>query len=216
MLTVSLTNLIVSKGYNGAPAIKVNDKNTVVRFRIGHKVYDTNAENNTRWINLPIKAFGKACERILKMQLKEGSHINIAGHLDEEVWEDESTHEKRRQLIVIADDIEYSGGGSKSDNSGKSGGYNNGYGAAPQTPNSPNGYGNPPQNGSYGYGNPPQNGGYAAPQNPNAPGNYGAAPQNPNAPGYGAAPQNPNASGGYGGFTGYEGYAPGSGNAFYG
>ena len=63
-------------------------------FRIGKKVYDTRAENNTRWVNLSVKAFGPVCERIKKMQLKESSFINILGRLDEDVWEDSTTHEK--------------------------------------------------------------------------------------------------------------------------
>lgn len=49
------------------------------------------------------------------MQLKESSFINILGHLDEDVWEDSTTHEKRSAMVVILDEIEYcsSGGGKQ-------------------------------------------------------------------------------------------------------
>lgn len=54
-------------------------------------------------------------KRIKKMQLKESSFINILGRLDEDVWEDSTTHEKRSAMVVILDEIEYcsSGGGKQ-------------------------------------------------------------------------------------------------------
>ena len=95
MFKVIATDVVISKGYDGAPALKFSENGESVRFRIGKKVYDTRAENNTRWVNLSVKAFGPVCERIKKMQLKESSFINILGRLDEDVWEDSTTHEKR-------------------------------------------------------------------------------------------------------------------------
>ena len=95
MFKVIATDVVISKGYDGAPALKFSENGESVRFRIGKKVYDTRAENNTRWVNLSVKAFGPVCERIKKMQLKESSFINILGRLDEDVWEDEETKEKR-------------------------------------------------------------------------------------------------------------------------
>lgn len=214
MLKILITNAVVAKGYNGAPAVKFNDKNTLVRFRVGCRVYDRNAENNTRWINLAVRAFGQTCERISAMQLTEGSRLNIDGKLDEEVWEDETTHEKHRQYVVIATSVEFCG--SKPDsaaapqNPSAAGGYsgtsqNAAYGGTPQTPQNAGAYGAAPQmpQNAAAYNGTPQNGSYGA--TPMNAGGYGAAPQND---GYGAAPGN---------FTGYEGYgAPGSGNAFYG
>lgn len=94
MFKVIATDVVISKGYDGAPALKFSENGESVRFRIGKKVYDTRAENNTRWVNLSVKAFGPVCERIKKMQLKESSFINILGRLDEDVWEDSTTHEK--------------------------------------------------------------------------------------------------------------------------
>ena len=37
MLKVIATDVIVSKGYNGAPALKFSEKGDSVRFRIGKK-----------------------------------------------------------------------------------------------------------------------------------------------------------------------------------
>ena len=105
MFKVIATDVVISKGYDGAPALKFSENGESVRFRIGKKVYDTRAENNTRWVNLSVKAFGPVCERIKKMQLKESSFINILGRLDEDVWEDSTTHEKRSAMVVILDEI---------------------------------------------------------------------------------------------------------------
>lgn len=70
MFKVIATDVVISNGYDGAPALKFSENGESVRFRIGKKVYDTRAENNTRWVNLSVKAFGPVCERIKKMQLK--------------------------------------------------------------------------------------------------------------------------------------------------
>ena len=114
MLKVFATQVVVSRGYDGAAAIKFSEKGDAVRFRIGKKVYDPNAENNARWINLAVKGFGPICERIKKMQLKDGSFVNLIGRLDEDVWEDQQTHEKKSAMVIILDDIEYASGGGKS------------------------------------------------------------------------------------------------------
>ncbi len=126
MLKVFATNLIVSKGYENNPALKYFGENdSCVQFRVGEKVYDKDAENNTRWVNHTVKAFGAACERIKKMQLKEGSFINITGGtLTDETWTDNGTV-KHAQVIVLEgrDSIEYaSGGGKKPAGDGKSDG----------------------------------------------------------------------------------------------
>ena len=115
MFKVFATDVVVSKGYDNSSALKFSDDGTSVRFRIGKKVYDTRAENNTRWVNVSVKAFGTVCERIKKMQLKEGSFIHIAGRLDEDNWVDTTSNEKKSQIVIILDEIEYaSGGGNKS------------------------------------------------------------------------------------------------------
>ena len=114
MLKVFATQVVISRGFEGAAAIKFSEKGDAVRFRIGKKVYDPNADDNSRWINLGVKGFGAICERINKMQLKEGSFVNLVGRLDEDVWEDRNTHEKKSAMVIILDDIEYASGGGKS------------------------------------------------------------------------------------------------------
>ena len=110
MFKVIATDVIISKGYDGAPALKFSENGDSVRFRIGKRVYDSRAENNQRWINMSVKAFGGLCERIKKMQLKESSFVNILGRQDEDVWEDPTTHEKRSTMVIILDEIEYTSG----------------------------------------------------------------------------------------------------------
>lgn len=130
MLKVFATQVVVSKGYDNAPALRFSEKGDSVRFRIGKKVYDSRAENDSRWINLSVKAFNGVCERIKKMQLKEGSYVNLIGRLDEDVWEDSGTGETRKMMVIILDDIEYASGGGKSkENQPSAGGQN----TAPQT-----------------------------------------------------------------------------------
>lgn len=128
MLKLIVTDAGVSKGYDGAPALRFIDLEgggQNVRFRIGKRVYDSRCENNHRWINLSVKAFGEVCERIKKMKLKEGSFVNIIGRYDEESWEDQTTHEKKTAPVLIVDEIEYCYSGS-----GQKNGQENGASAA--------------------------------------------------------------------------------------
>ena len=121
MLKVFATQVVISKGYDNKPAISItrgNDSAASVRFRIGKKVYDPKAENNTRWLNYSVKGFGPIVDRIEKMQLKEGSFINIEARLDEDTWEDQTTHEKKSCTVIILDEIEYASGGGKSGSGG--------------------------------------------------------------------------------------------------
>lgn len=113
MFKVIATDVVISKGFDNAPALRFSEKGDSVRFRIGKKVYDTRAENNTRWFNVSVKAFGDVCERIKKMQLKEGAFVHLTGRLDEEVWTDQNTNESKSQTVIILDEIEYASGGSK-------------------------------------------------------------------------------------------------------
>lgn len=107
MLKLFATEVIISKGYDNAPALRFSEKGDSVRFRIGARVYDTRAKDQTRWVNLGAKAFGPVCERVKRMQLKEGSRINLVGRLDEDVWEDARTHERKSASVIILDDLEY-------------------------------------------------------------------------------------------------------------
>ena len=116
MFKVFATDVIVSKGYANQSAVRFSEDGKIVRFRIGKKVYDKNAENNTRWFNVSVKGFGPIAERIQKMQLKEGSLIHISGTLDEESWLDQTSNTTKTQTVIIIDDIDYaSGSGAKKD-----------------------------------------------------------------------------------------------------
>ena len=115
MLKIFASNVVVSKGYQNSPALKFSEKGDFVRFRVGQKVYDPRAEDNHRWINLTIKCFDASLvDRIRKMGLKEGSFISLSGRYDEDVWEDEESHEKRSMPVIILDELEFSGGGKRS------------------------------------------------------------------------------------------------------
>ena len=48
MLKVFATQVVVSRGYDGAAAIKFSEKGDAVRFRIGKKVYDPTTIINAR------------------------------------------------------------------------------------------------------------------------------------------------------------------------
>ena len=113
MLRFTATNAVISRGFDNKSAVKFSEDGSVVRFRIGERVYDKNAENNTRWVNINIKAFGNVAERIRKMQLKDGSCINLTGRYDEDVWTDRESGETRSQPVIIADDVEFAGFRSK-------------------------------------------------------------------------------------------------------
>lgn len=115
MLKTIITDAIVSPGYEGTPALKFSEKGDAARFRIGKKVYDPKEEDNHRWINLSVKAFGPLCQRLEKMKLKEGSFVNLSGRLDEDTWEDKRTGEKHSAMVIVLDEIEYSGGSRKKD-----------------------------------------------------------------------------------------------------
>ena len=112
MIKTFITGAVISQGYENAPALKFSEKGDAVRFRIGHKVYDPNAKDNHRWVNLPVKAFGTLGDRIRKMKLQAGSYVNLLGRLDEDEWTDRDG-ELHRTMVVILDEIEYSGGQKK-------------------------------------------------------------------------------------------------------
>ena len=115
MLKVFATDVVVSKGYDNAPALKFGEKGDSVRFRIGKKVYDAKAEGNNRWMNISVKAFGALCDRIKKMKIKEGSLLNLIGRLDEDTWTDNGTGEVKKAPVIILDEVEYASGGAAPD-----------------------------------------------------------------------------------------------------
>lgn len=116
MFKTFATNVVVSKGYEGAAALRFSENGESVRFRIGQKVYDNRVEGNYRWLNMSVKAFGTVCERIKKMKLKEGSFVNLTARLDEEKWTDQETGEEKSMHVLIVEDIEYAYVGKSGDN----------------------------------------------------------------------------------------------------
>ena len=108
MIKVIITSARVSAGYNGGEAISfLGDNNSFAKFRIGVKVYDKNAEGNNRWLNYRVKAFGPIAERVGRMKLTAGSHINMTGRLDEDSWTDKETGESRTAPVIYLEEIEY-------------------------------------------------------------------------------------------------------------
>ena len=127
MLKVIATQVVISKGYDNKPAINITRTNEslAVRFRIGKKVYDPKADGNSRWLNYSVKGFGPIVDRIEKMQLKDGSFVNLIGRLDEDTWEDQTTHEKKSAPVIILEDIEYASAGGKKEGDSQGNGTNN-------------------------------------------------------------------------------------------
>ena len=117
MLAVLITGAVISKGYQEDPAVKFSESGKAVWFRVGKKVYDSQAKDNRRWVNLNVKGFNYMVERVQKMQLKEGVYVNIRGRLDEDEWTDKNG-DTRRNLVVIAEDIEYAGGKPQDESAG--------------------------------------------------------------------------------------------------
>jgi len=124
MIKMIATNAVISKGYNGADALRFfqNGDNKSVRFQIGVSVYDKNAENKRRYVNVGVKAFNGTCTRIENMKLDEGMYVNIIGRYDEDSWEDKTTHEKKSAPVIIVDEIEYCNNGSGRQNGDANGG----------------------------------------------------------------------------------------------
>ena len=115
MVKMIITDAVVSKGYDGTSAIRFYDAeggSQIANLRIGKRVYDSRADNNHRWLNFNVKAFGDVCERIQRMKLKEGSYINVIARYDEESWVDKNTQETKTGVVLILEEVEFSGSGS--------------------------------------------------------------------------------------------------------
>ena len=196
MFAYFMTNGVVSNGYQETPCVYYNTDHTFARFKVGYAVYDKQAENNRRWVNVTCIAYGKTVDRIVSMDIHGGSRVNLRGRIDENCYEDKDGN-KRRNLVFVVDEIEF----ASSMPSGEKNQHNGGdaHGNAPQ---GGYGQGNAPQ-GGYGQGNAPQ-GGYGQGNAPQGGYGQGNAPQG--GYGQGNAPQ-----GGYGqGNAPQGGYAPGN------
>lgn len=145
MIKMTMTNALISQGYNGAAALRFSEgENKFVRFRVGVSVYDKNADKNRRYVNINVKAFGGLCTRIENMKLDAGSYVNITGRYDEESWEDKNTHEKKSTAVLIADEIEFCHGGN-----GKQDGTTNGQNYSTANGQNYGSYAAPPSGGQY-------------------------------------------------------------------
>ncbi|HCC35086.1 MAG TPA: hypothetical protein DEQ02_05425 [Ruminococcaceae bacterium] len=141
MNKIFITSAVVSKGYQDKPALRFSDKSegtSSVRFKVDERLYDKRADNNTRYINHSVKAFGNLADRIEKMGVKEGSYLNLSGRLDEDVWEDGGV--TKRAPVIILEDIEFS-------YSGTNGKKNNVDAPDPGGIPEDHGYGEPAQSG---------------------------------------------------------------------
>jgi len=133
MFKTFVTPARISGGFKGEPAIRFSDNKNAANFRVGYRVYDKNAKDNHRYINLTVKAFGSVCERIEKMQLKQGSNVTILGRIDEEKWTDKESGQECSRIIIIADEVEftsYDGAKTNGNGNGNGGANANGTGSA--------------------------------------------------------------------------------------
>ena len=79
----------------------------MLSFKIGCKVYDKRADKETRWVNFNVNAFDDLAERVRRMNLKEGSHINVMGNFDMKPWVNRETGEITTWPTIRAVNIEY-------------------------------------------------------------------------------------------------------------
>lgn len=100
-----LNNAVISKGYGDDAAIRFGEKGGAF-FTVGIPKFDKNAEGNTRWVNLNVKAFGDVGERVKTLKLNAGSRIAIEGDFDIDSFE-KKDGTKGSVPVVIARTIEY-------------------------------------------------------------------------------------------------------------
>ena len=102
MMLQLVTDAVISKGYGGAPAFHSSEDGRMLSFKIGCKVYDKRADKETRWVNFNVNAFDDLAERVRRMNLKEGSHINVMGNFDMKPWVNRETmadHQSRQHRV---------------------------------------------------------------------------------------------------------------------
>lgn len=110
---IILPDAIVSKGYNGAPAVRFSEDGSRASMTVGYPTYAKNAPNNTKWLNFYVTFQQGMLEKIRRMKLKEYSHITLAGEYD--LWErvDRETGEIKPTPTLRAFYIEYVRSGGK-------------------------------------------------------------------------------------------------------
>ena len=122
-----LDNVVISKGYGDNPAIRISngEKGSLARFGVGKKMYHPRADDKIKWVNLQVKTDRPdLIEQIKRMQLKEGSWVNLKGEIRVEAWQDQTTKEEKEGFVLYLASVGYAGGGNgrtkNSENSGES------------------------------------------------------------------------------------------------
>ena len=67
-------------------------------------------------MNWNVVAYAHMCERVEKMQLKEGSYINLVGRITEESFTEQQSQKEITYPVLILEDIEYAMTGGKKEN----------------------------------------------------------------------------------------------------
>ena len=118
MVKTFVTNGVVSKGYDGAEAIRVNEGKTVATFQVGVSKYDKRAEGNRRWVNFQCKVVGERnVANLLAMKVGANAHNNISGELDVESWTNKEGKTMKTTVIIVDNNgIEYAASRPASDN----------------------------------------------------------------------------------------------------
>jgi len=120
MNVITFTNVVISKGYEDNPAIRItnSENGSNAFFRVGEKIYDKRAQDNTRWNNWNVKAFGYLAERIQKMKLDAGSYVNLTGRIDMDTWDDNGARKSAPSIILDQIEFCHSNGNGKNNGSG--------------------------------------------------------------------------------------------------
>lgn len=110
---IILPDAIVSKGYNGAPAVRFSEDGTRASASVGYPSYAKDAPNNTKWNNFHVMFPQGMLDKVRRMKLKEYSHITLAGEYD--LWErvDRETGEIKPTPTLRAFHIEYARSGAR-------------------------------------------------------------------------------------------------------
>ena len=104
MRKFSTTHAYVSKGFEGAPAIKFNEAGTACNFRCGIQEYDAQKKENF-WSNITCRAFGDALKSIQRMKIDAGACVNIYGTERTERYEKDG--KTQYTTVYIVEGIEY-------------------------------------------------------------------------------------------------------------
>jgi single-strand DNA-binding protein len=80
-----------------------------------NEAYTTSdGEKREKTIFLDVKVWGKLAE-LCAEYLKKGSSALFIGRLDQEVWDDKQTGQKRSKIIIVADQVRFLGGKQNSE-----------------------------------------------------------------------------------------------------